>query len=76
MREEGEEERKGKKREGKEEMINHGVYFMSNNYRMPKISVLQEFLSEAGFGLGSGMVLPLAFKQIFDSRLRIKVTAL
>ena len=25
---------------------------------MPKISVLQDFLSEAGFGLGSVMVLP------------------
>ena len=31
--------------------------------RMPKISVLQGFLSEAGFGLGSVMVLPdLLFK--------------
>ena len=35
----------------------------SNNCRMPKISILQEFLSESGFGLGSVMVLPdLLFK--------------
>ena len=61
-REEGEGEREGKGRGGGSEMTILWDLF-SNNCRMPKISILQEFLSEAGFGLGSVMVLPdLLFK--------------